>query len=644
VAIHTNQRMLSETSIHSSISEKPSVHAPVTSKGVQNCKKTLSNGIVPPQPGPLTVETVHRLRTDFVPKSHAPSPRMWEAITDIVRTLEQMADGTAEPNVHLASLDPGVGKTQSVVQFLPVLLASKRHVDVSVIVCAGRLKQIEAVINDARSAGLREEDFAVFTSDRDLNRLGRGIEDRQNARVLFTTHAMVIKQCNEGGSFTDAEDFHYRRQPREVRVWDEAITRGLAVTLSEIDIASLIKPMAAQSTLFSNRLFDLATDLRSRADGDQFMVPDLGTECGVDLNCLETVFSEAPEDQKFAANSLWFLLGKTVTVRRDGRFGNAMLDYRETLPQGLAPLLVLDASSRRGMRETYNLWEIQVGGITRLLEAPKDYTPLTIHHWAVSGGKSAFKDTTKGARLVRGVANTISSKPTEKWLVVHHKDAEFETKVRMLLTADAAEIAFLNWGAHDATNDYADVPNVILAGTLFLRPSQYEAIGRAAAGLPSSAGAFPQEQFERVRRGEHRHMILQAICRGRVRKCDGSRCPPSSVYIIASRGSHIGDDLPNIFPGCTVVPWLPVETQLKGQVGDAVAVILDRTKTGGFVSDAEIMQHLGIKDSSNFRRTVKKHADFVRALDEQDICPCKYSRQSGFQRRVATFFEEIVEA
>jgi hypothetical protein len=40
------------------------------------------------------------------------------------------------------------------------------------------------------------------------------------------------------------------------------------------------------------------------------------------------------------------LSGKTVSVRRDGAYGNTMLDYRETLPQGLAPLVVLDASGR----------------------------------------------------------------------------------------------------------------------------------------------------------------------------------------------------------------------------------------------------------------------------------------------------------
>jgi hypothetical protein len=131
------------------------------------------------------------------------------------------------------------------------------------------------------------------------------------------------------------------------------------------------------------------------------------------------------------------------------------------------------------------------------LEAPKDYAPLTIHHWAVSGGKSAFEDLTKGPRLLQGVANTINSKPTEKWLVVHHKDAEFEAKVRILLNADATEVRFLNWGAHDATNEFADVPNVILAGTLFLRSSQYEAIGRAAAGIHPQQGLFLADNSSR---------------------------------------------------------------------------------------------------------------------------------------------------
>jgi hypothetical protein len=419
--INSNQSMQSDNSFNSSSGTKPNLEAASISKEVENPKEKLFKGIVPPQAKGVAIKTLRKLGEIFVSKRHSPSALMWEAISDIVVTLEHMANETAEDAVYVSSLDPGVGKTQSIVQFLPMMLGSDQHDDVSALVCAGRLKHIEDVINDAKNAGLRDCDFAVFTSDERLNRLGCGIENRHSARVLFTTHAMVMKKCEVNGSFTEANDFFYRHQRRAVRVWDEAFMPGLAVTFNQNDIASLIKPMSAVSTDFADQLLDLAATLRKSKDQDRLVVPDLQARCGVDLNTLERVFSDAPEDQKTAANSLWFLFDKTVTVRRDGRYGNAMIDYRETLPKGLAPLLVLDASSRRSIRETYNLWEEERGKIIRLRDAPKDYSALTIHHWNTAGGKTAFKDPTTGARLIQGVANTISSKPTEKWLVVHHK-------------------------------------------------------------------------------------------------------------------------------------------------------------------------------------------------------------------------------
>jgi hypothetical protein len=221
------------------------------------------------------------------------------------------------------------------------------------------------------------------------------------------------------------------------------------------------------------------------------------------------MFGSNDERSKAAANALWFLCGKTVTVRKDGAYGHTILDYKETLPRDLAPLLVLDASSRRDVRETYNLWDHGRGGIKRLIEAPKDYSPLIIHHWAVSGGKSSFRSKSERGRRIRAVALTINSTRTKKWLVVHHKDDEFEADVRALLE-DCADVAFIHWGAHDAINDYADRSHVILAGTLFLRPSHYEALGRAAAGPSSADGPFSRKAFEAVRRGEHRHLERRA--------------------------------------------------------------------------------------------------------------------------------------
>jgi hypothetical protein len=86
--------------------------------------------------------------------------------------------------------------------------------------------------------------------------------------------------------------------------------------------------------------------------------------------------------------------------------------------------------------------------------------------------------------LLDGIAETINSKPEEDWLVVHHKDGigvDCVPELQKRIAGDGARVKFLHWGNHHATNDYADVPNVILAGTLFYRPSYYEALTRLAA-------------------------------------------------------------------------------------------------------------------------------------------------------------------
>jgi hypothetical protein len=77
-----------------------------------------------------------------------------------------------------------------------------------------------------------------------------------------------------------------------------------------------------------------------------------------------------------------------------------------------------------------------------------------------------------------------------------------------------------------ATNAFADVPNVILAGTLFMRDSHYTALAHLAKKRHVKTGIVPRPEVETIMRGEHAHMILQALCRGRVRKSDGAKCLP----------------------------------------------------------------------------------------------------------------------
>src|SRR6476646_2920637 len=110
-----------------------------------------------------------------------------------------------------------------------------------------------------------------------------------------------------------------------------------------------------------------------------------------------------------AATALITLNGRVARIRRENRNGPTMLTYRDTLPDDLAPLLVLDASAR--VRQTYRWMEQHRGSVVRLTPATKNYEPLTIHTWQTSGSKSGFG--TNGDVLTKGIADTILTKPDE---------------------------------------------------------------------------------------------------------------------------------------------------------------------------------------------------------------------------------------
>jgi len=96
------------------------------------------------------------------------------------------------------------------------------------------------------------------------------------------------------------------------------------------------------------------------------------------------VVAERPE-QGLALEVLWLLFGKHVTVRQDGALGETMLDYKDTLPNDIKPLVALDASAR--VRTVYECWDKDRGGLKKLPSARKHYQGLSIHVWSRGGGK-----------------------------------------------------------------------------------------------------------------------------------------------------------------------------------------------------------------------------------------------------------------
>jgi hypothetical protein len=275
-----------------------------------------------------------------------------------------------------------------------------------------------------------------------------------------------------------------------------------------------------------------------------------------------------------------------------------------------------------------------------LPDAPKRYDQLAIHVWECSGAKSGYRK--DGQLLVEGVAATIMTRPDEEWLVICHNadvDFDFEEELRAKLRAFVPKDRFLHWGAHDATNQFGHVPNIVLAGTLFFPTSHYEALGRLASAYPSSRGRYEKPRIKQVTLGEHRHMILQALCRGAVRKCSGDNCPPARAYIVASLKSGIADELPRIFPGAQVLSWRPVRKTLTGKVAVAVKfIVMELAQTPWSpVTFRRVMDHLGWKNRNDFKRRIRRHPDFVEALAAAGIEEWgngKYPR--GFARIGAT--------
>jgi hypothetical protein len=573
----------------------------------------------------LADDTIAPLRATFATFNHSPSDAQWEALKAIVEILGGMATGSCPPFPHLSALDPGVGKTQAVVHFLRTLLASPDHRDVGVLICIQRLEQITSMVADA---GLNEDDFAVFTSDPTMNALGRSCGQRHKARALFTTHAMLERRIAREHSFEAVSDFYFRDRVRAVRVWDEALVPGKPLTVSRWDISHLFRYLKSDYSSLVADLEELAGHLRTEPNGNRVEIPDLAARHAVSIDHIRPLL-RGP-DAEIIAEALWHLFGRVVTVRQDAgvevdetgsmRRGNTILDYHNNIPKDLWPVLILDASGR--VRTTYKLWEERRMGLIRLPEGPKRYDGHTVHLWSTAGSKTAWKK--NGRLLVDGIADTIRQRLDEEWLLIVHKETSIRgfdvaEEVRNALPLDA-RVSFTTWGKHDATNEFANIPNVILGGTLFLPRSFSEALGRCAAGFPSSRGSFAQADINEVEIGEHHHRILQAVCRGKVRKCEGDRCPSHThTYIIAAPRSQIGKTIDKVLPGATMVPWLPgARKESKGRKAEILNAIV--SSIGDRVAAIDVMKRVGWSTTRNgkgdFKTLIRDNADFQLALAE----------------------------
>ena len=535
---------------------------------------------------------------------------------------------------------------------------------------------------------LSDADYAIFTSDgnKDLNALGLGRDNADQARVLFTTQQMIQSRCKRhGNSFQQADEFFYQGRPRDVKCWDESILAGQSVILSCNDLLILAGNFGnlGQQAL-QDLILTMRQDVMKLEDGQSYKIPDFVHSLGLELvDVLAMVVDDAKTEMlRLNMEALWFFSGKTVTVKHDGyeqgSIKQTLLDYEDTLPEDIGCILVTDASAR--VRGTYPEWEGNRGGLIRMKKAAKSYRNLKIHLWNKGSGKTqirrepqtyyeAVAATIKDAAGNADPSKTATGQKPELWLVVVHKQfkEDMAKGVGTLLNGDAikdesgsikavkweradnkSEVRFIHWGEHLATNKHQHIKNIILIGPYFYTPSQYEGLGRCASGLHASDGPYPADSLKRIKLGEHAHHVLQAACRGIVRKCDGDSCPPCDIYLVTSDKNGIKDMLGDIFPDCLVVPWKPIQKPLskKQQAAlDYLAQRLDKTPESEHcvANFKEVMAAIGMADSANFKKRIRRHPVFLSQVETMGLAeglknkPGHAAHPNAFVKAAASF-------
>lgn len=526
-----------------------------------------------------------------------------DAIVSLLEALEDGLHGRAQAGYSLASLDPGMGKTESVLTFLDVWKEQGFQPDASILIGLSRKEEIETYID---RSGLSDADYAVLTTDDTLN--AKGNQNHGQARVLFTTQQMIASRTQRS-TFAEASEFHYRGRPRTLRIWDEAFVPALHVTISPDAMRELFGRLRQTAPAFVEALAAFVSQVDGMNEGEVVSVPGEFQRLLDESAAYRAYGWKALSDrQRRTLNDLLIMSEREMIAVPGSWGGRELVGSSRGFPDDFAPAVILDASGR--VRGTYSLWETHRGGLHRVASASNHYGPLNVHLWKQGASKSTLRDEARRKETLRAIADLIQGKPDEAWLIIHPQDYSFEIpdELRSMLGIDETNerVRFVHYGNHHGTNGHRNVQNVVVIGLWSYPDPAYLALGMAASGLPASS--IDDTQREALKAAEWQHHLLQALCRASVRKATGGSCGPCTAYVISSAKTQPEQLLADTFPGCAIHPWQPVKPKLTGHAANLAAYLLERFAEPqvDWVSKAEAARAVGIKN--NLAKVLKSDA------------------------------------
>jgi hypothetical protein len=486
--------------------------------------------------------------------------------------------GSLEPSFYLSPIDTGLGKSLCIKSYIKALIISGEIKKAGILICLQTKAEIKNFIDDC---GLENNFFAVLVSNDPLNDKGRGERGRDEAPILFTTHAMI--RSRSGASFLAAKDFYYQGKPRNLRLWDESLLPAEPVSFSIDTLASIAAPLRPHEPQFVKELDFFLNGIVWKTVGELVMVPESLSTWAGDITANEGKGFKKLNDKQIAVlDQIAQSAEKELTVSQSRTTGKALSGIVSELPTDISPAIIFDASGR--LKATYELWEKHRGNLVRLPSATNDYSNVTINLWKTKAGRDALEDEETGRTIFKQVAKLIESKPDEKWLMVSFKaDAKLDVldEVHSYLSEEisaAIKLDYVHWGRHCAINDYADTKNVIIIGSWFYSSIAYRALYQAAAGEP--VGENETEAIGRMKRTEFQANFLQAFMRGHGRRSINSKAGECTAYVVASNSPNPTPLIANALPGCTINEWSPVPVGLSGQAKAIADYLLGQRAAG----------------------------------------------------------------
>ena len=554
--------------------------------------------------GSIAAEALQSVQSFLKSKGSSLDGPGLKAITALLETLEAGLNGDLDPVYFLSSIDPGMGKTLSVSMFLKAWKERGNQPASSVLIGVSRLSEIKSYIEPS---GLADTDFGVLTSDKEANALGVPKDRHSTAPIMFTTQQMIEKRTRNL-SFSAASEFHYKDEPRALRIWDESIMPAMPLSLRIDDLGKLASPLRYRHPRFIEAVEGLEETVRHLKAGDVVRVPE-----SVDTLAPHGLTGEVGK----VVETLGLMAGRGLLLVNGGNGNLALVGSVPSLPDDFAPTIILDASGR--VRSTYRLWEQHRGTLRRLPAAEHNYSNLTVRLWQRGSGQATLEKPASLSRIVEGVAKVINEEGQQDWLIVYYKGnaAIFEEISALVVNEPATRLHPLTWGRHHGTNDYRHISNVVIIGQLNYGDISFHAHGAAASGL--SGGQLSEFDSRDVEGGEFQHNLLQAVCRSSVRQSRHGKAGRCRAYVITSAKPDPVERVRATFPGCHIRDWCPVVAPLTGRNGEAADYLRDAFKDLKVdrVRKADVYTKMGIH-RSNFSAIIG-HPDFAEFMGRERI-------------------------